>query len=542
MKLLSVSAQNFCSYESFHLDLDDKGLSLIYGSSGDGKSTIPDLVCWCLFGETSKGGSVDEVVSWFNKDTTTKGELELETNDGVCVKITRIRSKSSHKNDLYWEEKGSCLRGKDITDTQKLVNQRLGLSYSSFVTSCYFHEFSPVATFFNSKPKDRRSTFEKIADLDFPVALSEKVSEHKKKVKKENEKYSSYLTKETSELRQLKKSLLDSETRKRAWDQEQETVIKDLKDKFNRFLETKELKIRDLDLKIKELSSECEKSSEVDNTVKILEGVLLNEKSLCPVCGNDRKDQKRSETESDLKRHLLLQSRLENYSQTLKSIRNDRQKLQEEPNLYGEQLRKEGLRHNPFFPQVMKLMREQTLLEDNVQSLSEELNRTEEELRSLNVLYDISFDLRGKILENTVDSISTATNEKLVKYFDSAISVKLFLEGSDSLAVDMQKSGYACSYFQLSRGQRAMLRLCFAVSVMEAASNKSGSSFSVLWFDEVLDGLSENIKIKSFSLFEDLAKSHPSVFLIDHCEAFQNMFDNKYFVSVDSDRSVLNVE
>jgi DNA repair exonuclease SbcCD ATPase subunit len=64
MRILSCQAQNFGSYKELNLDLADIGLSLVYGRTGSGKSTLPDVVAWTLFGTTAKDGAADDVRSW----------------------------------------------------------------------------------------------------------------------------------------------------------------------------------------------------------------------------------------------------------------------------------------------------------------------------------------------------------------------------------------------------------------------------------------------------------------------------------------------
>src|SRR5258706_14383017 len=100
MKLLKIHAENFGSYESLELDFQEMGLALLQGPTGAGKSTVMDMVFWAMFGQTAKGGNVDEVRSWKAIDSITKVILTIEVPNAK-LSITRIRGKSS-QNDLYW--------------------------------------------------------------------------------------------------------------------------------------------------------------------------------------------------------------------------------------------------------------------------------------------------------------------------------------------------------------------------------------------------------------------------------------------------------
>lgn len=186
MKPKFCTVKNFASYQDCTFDFSDLCLALISGPTGSGKSTLADFIPWILWGVTSKGGSVEEIRSWQCKEPTT-GILDVEV-DGVTIQVIRIRGSAS-QNDLYWHDfaPGPAIRGKDLADTQKLLNQRLGMDSDGFLISSYFSQFSESDKFFTAKPKDRRDTLERISDLSTPVKLSEAASEARKLTKKELE-------------------------------------------------------------------------------------------------------------------------------------------------------------------------------------------------------------------------------------------------------------------------------------------------------------------------------------------------------------------
>ena len=56
IKFKYVKLQNFRSYKNETIfTFDDKGLSLIFGKNGAGKSTIFRALIWCLTGTDSEG-------------------------------------------------------------------------------------------------------------------------------------------------------------------------------------------------------------------------------------------------------------------------------------------------------------------------------------------------------------------------------------------------------------------------------------------------------------------------------------------------------
>jgi DNA repair exonuclease SbcCD ATPase subunit len=184
MKITKVIAKNFQSYAELDFEYSDLGLTLVSGQTKAGKSTVMDAPCWILFGTTSKESAADDVRSWFAEEETV-GQLRVEL-PGEVLWITRKRGKRSSQNDLYFQVEGTLeqVRGKDATDTQRMLTERLGVDQELYIAGSYLHQFSKADQFFISKAKDRRETLERIADLSLPVMLGERASEARKLAKK----------------------------------------------------------------------------------------------------------------------------------------------------------------------------------------------------------------------------------------------------------------------------------------------------------------------------------------------------------------------
>ncbi len=287
MKLLKLEASNFQSYPQLVFDYSDLGLTLISGQTKVGKSTLLDAPCWVLYGTTSKESAADDVKSWFSDGEPTIGVLDVETADGV-ISIVRKRGKAS-QNDLYWCEAGQteAIRGKDITDTQRLLEERLGASAELYLNGSYIHQFSKADTIFTANAKDRRKIFERVADLSLPIKVGEQTSEARKVAKAE------LATTETEKARvegKLEQILEDIQSTKRisaTWDEIKKSKLDKLAQLHANFETEKNARVEDIVCKLEELdkiiqpdTSFIERRKQVEKQVHKLNELAENLKEL----------------------------------------------------------------------------------------------------------------------------------------------------------------------------------------------------------------------------------------------------------------------
>lgn len=532
MKILTLSLENFGSFKVLDLNLKGGGLTLIHGATGSGKSTIMDAVYWTIFGSTARGGSVDDVKSWTSSGEPTVSTLSIELSVNTLT-IYRSRGKQS-ENDLYWTEDGSDLkrRGKDISETQKLLEKRLGISADLYLYAAYFSEFSPTGSFFVAKAKERRELFENLASLEFPIKLAEKAADERKQLKKANEGRERAIAQISGRLDQIGSHIDSTNIGSRSWDLRQKSVISELRAKADNFERDLSRSQAATSQKLDALRAEVVPEGTYKKRI-----LQLQAEKTCAHCGGVSKAkleqiQKLNDLET-VNKGILNQI----------SILTTQLNQKTADNHYVDQITIEEKKSNPFEAQLKKLHEENETLTATLASHQSEYEAVEHKLVSLTQLYDLTFQLRGELLQIAIRNIQDATNTYLETYFDAPIRVQFSMdEGGDSLSVSITKSGYECGFKSLSKGQRGLLKLCFGVAVMEAASNRAGTHFDNLFFDESLDGMDSELKIKAFSLFEKLSTTHNSVMVIEHNEEFKTLFNKRYHVSLINDNSEITVE
>lgn len=561
MKILSASVTNFGSYKSLEFDFSNQGLTLISGPTGAGKSTLCDVIPWILFGKTAKGGTVDEVRSW-NADESTLGYITVELGDSF-IEIWRKRGS---ENDLEFHVKGDTVkRGKDLGDTQKLINNLLGIDADLYLSGAYFHEFSQTAAFFTSPAKLRRQIIEQMVDLSLPKKLKENISSYNKEVKKEQEKLTQDLVIKKDRLQQLSIQLASIRQKYSNWALEQKEKIEKLKEQHLQFNEIKADNIKKLEARKNRYDSDTVRHTNIlkverDTLVDLLstyrsapnyrqdleQAIKDCDKDLCKECGAPKRNSQKMSLIDKLHDYKMHEQKFVQIQAEIVTVNNNLERnfklanpytdqvKQEETreNTYAEQLTAAKKETNPFSDQLTYGNEDKSKLQDGVAEDQSVLSELQTEHGDLELLLKVTDDFRSVLVKNIISELQNSVNKLLTDHFDAEIKVIFDVADNDKLDVTIHKDGNECSFSQLSKGQRQLLKLCFGVSVMKAVSNHSGISFNCLWFDEAFEGLSEQLKIQSYGLLQRLSSEYESVFVVEHSQELKNMFANRIDVSL----------
>lgn len=487
MRILSVKLENFASYKELSFDFTNQGLTLIQGSTGAGKSTLCDIVPWGLFGITSKGGKVTDVLSW-PADNVTKVTLYLEN-----VTITRSRGLKPKDNDLmFWPIDGSVVRGSDMLDTQRLINNLLKIDADSYLAGAYFHEFSQTAQFFTAAAKARRSICEQLVDLSLASKLKVSTTEVRKTKQAKLNNITQDIRDVKYKLEHKKQAEKSEANRADSWECTKAFKISAQKAKILQFESNRETLIKEL---VNLCTADCKSDT-------------------CKECGSVKIKTEEDKTASARKYAALI----------------DKEKSKENP--YIEVLATIKNEVNPFSGELKDFTKEIKTLSNELDALEVESRRLVNDIEDLDLLQEVVDVYRSVSITNTIQELETQTNELLSKHFDAEIKVVFSVVDADKLEVTINKDDNECSFIQLSKGQRCMLKLCFGVSVMQCVANNLGVKFNQAFFDEALDGLDEQMKTKAYGLLSTLIDQYESIFVVEHSEELKSMFTNKFSVEL----------
>lgn len=512
LRVVSCYLENFASYKELSFDFQNQGLTLIQGPTGSGKSTLCDAIPWVLFGITAKNGAVDEVLSWPGGEVA-KGSVTVDLPNGDRIVVTRKRGKGKD-NDLYYEREAPSLarlgimRGKDLNDTQKLINHLLGTDATTYLAGAYFHEFSQTAQFFITNAKNRRIICEQLVDLSLAKKLQTKLAEQKKALNAKEAMYGKHIQVYADRVQQLSRP-------------------NDYQEKYKNFEMDKVLQLTWLESEIKATETNIRNKRYFRDSYQVLESAIKSLGSdICKECGSKKHSEKRAELTamlSEVKREEMANS----YNiKMLESLMKDLENTKASKNIFKELIQKT---ENDLFQAKVSLALEE---KDYALVISD--------LADVELLLEVIDDFRAATIKNTIKAIENKTNQLLTEYFDAEIRVLLSAKDADKIEVEVFKDGNACSYSQLSKGQRQLLKLCFGISVMKAVTNYSGIQFNAIFLDEALDGLDDYFKVRTFRLLEGLAMEYESVFVVEHNEALKSLFPKSYKVGLVDGASTIN--
>lgn len=130
-----IEADNFLSWKSLRLNLTKhRGITLLLGANGNGKSAIWDALSWTLFGTTIRGLNGAEVIR-HNTDRV-RGMVSWIDSDDTFWKVERVRHGNEQELKLFRKDK--VISAAVPTATQRRIETVLGYDHTGFVAATVF--------------------------------------------------------------------------------------------------------------------------------------------------------------------------------------------------------------------------------------------------------------------------------------------------------------------------------------------------------------------------------------------------------------------
>lgn len=308
-----ISAQNFLCFgpETFELTFKDYGnIVLVRGnnfdvldsesktaSNGVGKSSIPEIIVYTLFGKTIKHPKKINHRDVINNQIGKNLKTEVRWGN---FRVVRTRKPDSlrmwESADGIWDDSTEISLGGQPA-TQKLLEEKLGLNYETFVNVVVFTD-NNAGSFLECDASNKREIVENLLSLDKYKFYAEKAKNLKKDKKDEIKIIQNDYENIRIQLDQLKSRSKSTKEQESAWidqrKEELELILKKIKSAKNILESTTEgielskyqeaqFKIEKLNEEIPELEAKQIKLKELFDLAQEKSDVLKQKQNDCKI-------------------------------------------------------------------------------------------------------------------------------------------------------------------------------------------------------------------------------------------------------------------
>lgn len=545
----NIIIEGFCSIPYLELNLGSKGITVIRGATGEGKTTILSALVWGAYGKNLKGKS--DVNTWEKYRPKNYNGTKVEIyfgKDGKTHKITRCLKYKGEvngakgKDRLIYEIDAVEVYEKNRGEIQALINADLGMSYSLFMNSILFGQ--GMKRLIQESSSDKKDLFEEIFELGY--------------ISKARDIAKGYYTEALREYNEISQKYSSSKEKK----QSIQRMLDDLKKQANHVKNDLSSRVKVLEKKLSWLAK-AKKENELKETVtyknrieqriqeardnqkellnKINDAKRKTRVSLEEFIGVIIKLLKRGDIKNSLKRLMevkkafgdierlqdkcsKLADKISNYRDKLEELRDqeyEANKVQRDIDLTHVEIKKllSEKRAGVNLGLIKKYKAQLSTISDKLQSIESEMEEKRAKVDNYKWVMDDPLGNRGikaflfesslDILNETLESYSEVLGFSILFYVDIQGVKKDF---NTQIIMD----GIEVSYEELSGGQKTLVNIAMAFAMNEVMTKAKG--INIAFLDEVFENLSSEYVDLVIGLIRKIYKDK-TLYLISHQES-----------------------
>ena len=545
----NIIIEGFCSIPYIELNLGSKGITVIRGATGEGKTTILSALVWGAYGKNLKGKS--DVNTWEKYRPKNYNGTKVEIyfgKDGKTHKITRCLKYKGEvngakgKDRLIYEIDAVEVSEKDKGEIQALINADLGMSYSLFMNSILFGQ--GMKRLIQESSSYKKDLFEEIFELEY--------------ISKARDIAKGYYTEALREYNEISQKYSSSKEKK----QSIQRMLDDLKKQANHVKNDLSSRVKVLEKKLS-LLAKAKKESELKETVTYknhieqrIQEARDNQKELLNKINDAKKKTrvsleefigviikllKRGDIKNSLKRLMevkkafgdierlqdkcsKLADKISNYRDKLEELRDqeyEANKVQRDIDLTHVEIKKllSEKRAGVNLGLIKKYKTQLSTLSDKLQSIESEMEEKRAKVDNYKWVMDDPLGNRGikaflfesslDILNETLESYSEVLGFSILFYVDIQGVKKDF---NTQIIMD----GIEVSYEELSGGQKTLVNIAMAFAMNEVMTKAKG--INIAFLDEVFENLSSEYVDLVIGLIRKIYKDK-TLYLISHHES-----------------------
>lgn len=545
----NIIIEGFCSIPYLELNLGSKGITVIRGATGEGKTTILSALVWGAYGKNLKGKS--DVNTWEKYRPKNYNGTKVEIyfgKDGKTHKITRCLKYKGEvngakgKDRLIYEIDAVEVSEKNKGEIQALINADLGMSYSLFMNSILFGQ--GMKRLIQESSSDKKDLFEEIFELEY--------------ISKARDIAKGYYTEALREYNEISQKYSSSKEKK----QSIQRMLDDLKKQANHVKNDLSSRVKVLEKKLS-LLDKAKKENELKETVTYknrieqrIQEARDNQKELLNKINDAKKKTrvsleefigviikllKRGDIKNSLKRLMevkkafgdierlqdkcsKLADKIFNYRDKLEELRDqeyEANKVQRDIDLTKAEIKKllSEKKAGVNMGLIKKYKTQLSTLSDKLQAIESEMEEKRSKVDNYKWVMDDPLGNRGikaflfesslDILNETLESYSEVLGFSILFYVDIQGVKKDF---NTQIIMD----GIEVSYEELSGGQKQLVNLAMAFAMNEVMTKAKG--INIAFLDEVFENLSSEYVDLVIGLIRKIYKDK-TLYLISHQES-----------------------
>lgn len=545
----NIIIEGFCSIPYLELNLGSKGITVIRGATGEGKTTILSALVWGAYGKNLKGKS--DVNTWEKYRPKNYNGTKVEIyfgKDGKTHKITRCLKYKGEvngakgKDRLIYEIDAVEVSEKNRGEIQALINADLGMSYSLFMNSILFGQ--GMKRLIQESSSDQKDLFEEIFELEY--------------ISKARDIAKGYYTEALREYNEISQKYSSSKEKK----QSIQRMLDDLKKQAKHVKNDLSSRVKVLEKKLS-LLVKAKKENELKETVTYknrieqrIQEARDNQKELLNQINDAKKKTrvsleefigviikllKRGDIKNSLKRLMevkkafgdierlqdkcsKLADKISNYRDKLEELRDqeyEANKVQRDIDSTHVEIKKllSEKRAGVNLGLIKKYKTQLSTISDKLQSIESEMEEKRAKVDNYKWVIDDPLGNRGikaflfesslDILNETLESYSEVLGFSILFYVDIQGVKKDF---NTQIIMD----GIEVSYEELSGGQKTLVNIAMAFAMNEVMTKAKG--INIAFLDEVFENLSSEYVDLVIGLIRKIYKDK-TLYLISHQES-----------------------
>lgn len=547
----NIIIEGFCSIPYLELNLGSKGITVIRGATGEGKTTILSALVWGAYGKNLKGKS--DVNTWEKYRPKNYNGTKVEIyfgKDGKTHKITRCLKYKGEvngakgKDRLIYEIDAVEVSEKNKGEIQALINADLGMSYSLFMNSILFGQ--GMKRLIQESSSYKKDLFEEIFELEY--------------ISKARDIAKGYYTEALREYNEISQKYSSSKEKK----QSIQRMLDDLKKQANHVKNDLSSRVKVLEKKLS-LLAKAKKENELKETVTYknrieqrIQEARDNQKELLNKINDAKKKTrvsleefigviikllKRGDIKNSLKRLMevkkafgdierlqdkcsKLADKISNYRDKLEELRDqeyEANKVQRDIDLTHVEIKKllSEKRVGVNLGLIKKYKTQLSTISDKLQSIESEMEEKRAKVDNYKWVMDDPLGNRGikaflfesslDILNETLESYSEVLGFSILFYVDIQGVKKDF---NTQIIMD----GIEVSYEELSGGQKTLVNIAMVLAMNSMI--RRNCRINVLFLDEVFEGLDREYCDTVSKLLERISITEKlTVFMVTHQES-----------------------